>query len=45
MGEEAWYDSFSSKTINKSFKAALTTLNLEGNQNQMFTYHHKLIVD
>ena len=44
MGEEAWYDSFSSETINKSFKAAVTTLNLEGSQNQMFTYYNKLIV-
>ena len=43
MGEEAWYDSPSE--IIKSFKAAVITLNLEGNQNQMFTYHNKLIVD
>ena len=43
--KEAWYDSLSSEFINKSFKAAVTILNLEGSKNQMFTYHNKLIVD
>ena len=44
MGEEAWYIS-PSEIINKLFKAAVITLNLEGSKNQVFTYHNKLIVN
>ena len=45
MDEEVWDDNFSSKIVKKSFKATVITLNLEGNQNQMFICHNKLIVE